>query len=63
MTPEERVAKIMELRKLQSEGTELTDNQVRTAIRLIRSVRVTQAKAVSGKRAVQQEQAFSLDDF
>ena len=44
-------------------GDDLTDEEVKTGVRLIRAERVLQAESVNKKTAKKQAEAFSLEDF
>jgi len=44
-------------------GADLTDDEVKTGVRLIRAERVSQAEGVNKKKAKVAAEAFSLEDF
>ncbi len=63
MDSETRVAIIMRIRQKKMGGDDLTDEEVKTGVRLIRAERVLQAESVNKKTAKKQAEAFSLEDF
>lgn len=63
MSSDARINTILQLRQKQLSGAELSDAEVRTAIRMLRYERVIRASSVNKGRAAEQKQVLGISDF